>query len=109
MKKNKYLFIIATLVILQIVFFWILFNRLGFSYNGYSQEAEVLLEQDIATIPKSYGHLVTVSVSDSVHHMFFEADDGTIRIVYLTRPQKRSKGLHSLLIPDNKTYTLKRE
>lgn len=109
MQRNKFLIIVGMLVIFALGFLFGLWNRFVFSQEESFIEEVIQLEGEQANIPKSYGRLAAVSIEHGAHHMFFEAEDGTIRVVIASRPEKRSTAKHKLVVPERKVFLFNRE
>ena len=87
---------------------WVIGILFGWTVQGAAQTVRLLKEipmeefrsQDTGhfisevTIPKVYGHLVSVTVSSGVHYLYFEDEKGTIRIV-LVGPSSKAQDAQS--------------
>lgn len=87
----------------------------GAAAHGEPQSADRLKDVPVTTsnnaafkLPSDYGRLVSVAVRAEVHHLYFEGEDGTVRIV-LIGPRgaiQRARNELQLLTPE--VYVIKR-
>ena len=72
------------------------------------EESPVTLKGSAITVPRSYGHLVSVVENNQIHYLYFEDAEGTIHVVLLGNKGTSLKASQTLEVISSNAYLLPR-